>query len=57
MRKYLPDMITCPNCNEWMELKAVLKIYPGFGIGRITIRAYFRLGDFERSDPGGYQPA
>lgn len=48
MRMYAPDHLTCPTCNEPMELTRMLKIYPGYGIGSISIRAAFRLGDMHK---------
>lgn len=50
LRMYSPNRITCPNCKEPMELNAVLKVYPGFGIGRISIRTYFKYGDVDKDD-------
>lgn len=54
MRMYSPDRLTCSDCNEPMELAAVLKIYPGFGIGRVSTKAYFKYGSVDKEvDNGG----
>lgn len=39
-RLFEPDLIHCPNCGEIMELLGVQKVYPGYGVGTMTIKKY-----------------
>ena len=41
-RRLTPDNFICSFCKEPMEFVAVLKYYPGFGMGRITVRTFFK---------------
>lgn len=41
-RLFEPDLMHCPNCGEIMELLGVQKVYPGFGIGTMSIKKFLR---------------
>lgn len=48
LRLFQPNRIDCATCGEPMEMSHILKIYPGFGIGQMSVREYFKYGDPHR---------